>query len=422
MSRSHELFERACRVIPGGVNSPVRACRSVGCEPLFIASGSGARITDADGNTYVDYVQSWGPLLLGHAHPAVTKAVAEAAGKGTSYGAPCEAEVVLAEMILEALPKMDMVRMVNSGTEAAMSALRLARGVTGRAKVVKFDGGYHGHGDAFLAAAGSGVATFSIPGTPGVPDAVVADTLLAPYNDLAAVKGLFERFGPEIAAVIVEPAAGNMGLVLPEPGFLEGLRETCSKAGSLLILDEVITGFRASYNGAQGRFGIDPDLTVLGKIIGCGLPVGAYAGKRRYMERISPMGGIYQAGTLSGNPLAMAAGIAGLGVLKGADYLGLEGRVEALCADLEGILRGKGIDVVINRLASMFTMFFCKGAVRNFAEAKAVDTERYARFYRHARACGVNLAPSAFEVAMPSFAHGVEDFDALRRVAETFGG
>lgn len=422
MTRSHELFERACRVIPGGVNSPVRACRSVGCEPLFIASGSGSRITDVDGNTYVDFVQSWGPLLLGHAHSAVTAAVAEAAARGTSYGAPCEAEVVLAELILEALPKMEMVRMVNSGTEAAMSALRLARGVTGRSKVIKFDGGYHGHGDAFLAAAGSGVATFSIPGTPGVPEAVVADTLLAPYNDLAAVAELFERFGDDIAAVIVEPAAGNMGLVLPEPSFLEGLRELCTNAGSLLIFDEVITGFRAAYNGAQGRFDIDPDLTVLGKIIGSGLPVGAYAGKRKYMEQISPVGGVYQAGTLSGNPLAMAAGIAGLRVLKGSDYAALEQKVETLCSDLENILRAKGIDVTINRLASMFTIFFTAGPVRSFAEAKTGDTERYARFYRHARAHGVNLAPSAFEVAMPSFVHTEEDFNALRKVAETFEG
>ncbi len=422
MSRSHELFQRACRVIPGGVNSPVRACRSVGCEPLFIVSGKGAYITDADGTTYVDYVQSWGPLLLGHAHSAVTRAVVEAAALGTSFGAPCEAEVVLAEMVLEALPNMEMVRMVNSGTEAAMSALRLARGVTGRAKVIKFDGGYHGHGDAFLAAAGSGVATLSIPGTPGVPDAVVADTLLAPYNDLDALRALFERFGKDIAAVIVEPAAGNMGLILPEPGFLQGLRDLCTQAGSLLIMDEVITGFRASYNGAQGRFGLDPDVTVLGKIIGGGLPVGAYAGKRRYMEQIAPLGGIYQAGTLSGNPLAMAAGIAGLKVLKEADYAGLEKRVEELCADLENIFRAKGIDVTVNRLASMFTIFFRHGAVRNFAEAKASDVERWARFYRHARAAGVNMAPSAFEVSMVSFAHGTEDFNALRRAAETFAG
>ena len=421
-SRSQELFSRACKVIPGGVNSPVRACRSVGCDPLFIASGAGSRITDVDGNSYVDFVQSWGPLLLGHAHPAVTKAVAEAAGRGTSYGAPCEAEVILAEMILEALPGMDMVRMVNSGTEAAMSALRLARGATGRSKVVKFDGGYHGHGDAFLAAAGSGVATFSIPGTPGVPAAVVADTLLAPYNDLAAVQALFDRFGDDIAAVIVEPAAGNMGLVLPEPGFLAGLRSLCTKAGSLLILDEVITGFRASYHCAQGRFGIEADLTVLGKIIGSGLPVGAYAGKRRYMELISPLGGVYQAGTLSGNPLAMAAGIAGLQALKASDYAALEGRVEALCVDLERIFRAKGMDVVINRLASMFTIFFTQGPVRSFDEAKKSDADRYARFYRHARAAGVNLAPSAFEVAMVSFAHSDQDFAALKQAAETFAG
>ncbi len=302
-TRSQQLFAEASRYIPGGVNSPVRACRGVGCDPLFIASGQGSHITTVDGDTLIDYVLSWGPLLLGHAHPEVTKAVTAAAAKGTSYGAPCPDEVLLAREVVEAFPGMDMVRMVNSGTEAAMSALRLARAVTGRNKVLKFIGCYHGHADSFLASAGSGVATLSIPGTPGVPEATVRDTLLAPYNDLGAVRDLFDLHGKDLAAVIVEPVAANMGLVLPEEGFLKGLRALCDSAGTLLIIDEVITGFRAEYGGAQTRFGVTPDLTVLGKIIGGGLPVGAYGGKAEYMERIAPAGDVYQAGTLSGNPL-----------------------------------------------------------------------------------------------------------------------
>ena len=422
LQHSKEFFAEAKQIIPGGVNSPVRACASVGCDPIFISHASGSQITGVDGDTYVDFVQSWGPMLLGHTHPAVTKAVHAAVDRGTSYGAPCPDEVRLAKLVLDAMPAMDMVRMVNSGTEATMSALRLARGVTGRDKVVKFEGCYHGHGDAFLASAGSGVATLSIPGTPGVPATVVADTLLAPYNDLAAVERLFSMHGKEIAAIIVEPAAANMGLVLPAPGFLEGLRALCDTFGSLLIFDEVITGFRAAYGGAQERFGIEPDLTTLGKIIGGGLPVGAYAGKRKYMEHVAPSGGVYQAGTLSGNPLAMAAGIATLEALNVSDYEQLEARVEALCQNLESTFKQADIPVVITRLASMFTIFFTAGPVRNFAEAKQADTARYARFYQHMRKNGVYLAPSAFETAMVSFAHTDEDFAILLIAAEGFGG
>ena len=342
-TRSEKLFKEACELIPGGVNSPVRACLGVGADPLVIASAKGSHVTTVDGQEMIDFVESWGPMLLGHSHPEVTKAVVEAAGKGTSYGAPCPAEVELARMVVDAFPGMDMVRMVNSGTEATMSALRLARGVTGRTKVLKFIGCYHGHADPFLASAGSGVATLSIPGTPGVPESTVRDTLLAPYNDVRAVEDIFHLYGKDIAAIIVEPIAGNMGLVLPEEGFLKALRALCDTHGALLIMDEVITGFRAEYGGAQTRFGITPDLTTLGKIIGGGLPVGAFGGKREYMSRVAPAGDVYQAGTLSGNPLAMAAGIATLSVLKASDYAALAARVEAFAAELESILRGKGV-------------------------------------------------------------------------------
>lgn len=420
--RSQDLFAEAKRFIPGGVNSPVRACSSVGADPLFVASAKGGTITTVDGESYVDFVQSWGPMLLGHAHPEVSAAVHAAVDRGTSYGAPCEDEVILAKMVVEAVPSVEMVRMVNSGTEATMSALRLARGVTGRNKVIKFEGCYHGHGDPFLASAGSGLATLSIPGTPGVPASVVADTLLCPYNDLAAVEKLFAAHGKDVAAVIVEPAAGNMGLVPPHQGFLEGLRSLCDKHGSILIFDEVITGFRASYGGAQARFGVTPDLTTLGKIIGGGLPVGAYGGKAEYMAQIAPSGGVYQAGTLSGNPLAMAAGIATLRVLQKSDYAALEARVEALCTSLEQVFAEKGIPVYITRLASMFTVFFAAEPVTNFDSAKKGDAERYARYFRHMRANGYFLAPSAFETAMASFAHSEGDFSGMVEAAKRFEG
>lgn len=412
-SRSRDLFVRAEKYIPGGVNSPVRACASVGAEPFFVASASGSRIRTVDGDDYIDLVQSWGPLLLGHAHPAVTKAVTEAAAKGSSYGAPCKDEVLLAEAVCEAMPHVAMVRMVNSGTEATMSALRLARAATGRDKLVKFEGCYHGHGDPFLASAGSGVATLSIPGTPGVPACVAADTLLAPYNDLAAVSALFAAHGPDIAAVFVEPVAGNMGLVLPAPGFLQGLRELCDAHGALLVIDEVITGFRVGYSGAAQRFGIRPDLTTLGKIIGGGLPVGAYGGRRDLMEMIAPKGSVYQAGTLAGNPLAMAAGLATLNVLRKSDYAELEQRTEAFCNDLETLFAGAGVPARVNRIASMFTVFFTDAPVTDFASAKRGDTVRYAKFYRAMRHNGVALAPSAFETAMFSFAHSDADVTAI---------
>ena len=400
-TRSDTLFKEACELIPGGVNSPVRACLGVGADPLFIASAKGSHVTTVDGQEMIDFVESWGPMLLGHSHPEVTKAVVEAAGKGTSYGAPCPAEVELARMVVDAFPGMDMVRMVNSGTEATMSALRLARGVTGRNKVLKFIGCYHGHADPFLASAGSGVATLSIPGTPGVPESVVRDTLLAPYNDVQAVEDIFHLYGEDIAAIIVEPIAGNMGLVLPEEGFLKALRSLCDAHGSLLILDEVITGFRAEYGGAQTRFGITPDLTTLGKIIG---------GKREYMSRVAPAGDVYQAGTLSGNPLAMAAGIATLSVLRQSDYAALEARVEAFASELETVLRDKGVPVKVNRLASMYTVFFTDGPLRTFEDVKRSDTEMYARYFRAMRERNIFVAPSAFEVAMVSFAHTEEDF------------
>lgn len=418
--RSSELFERAQQLIPGGVNSPVRACLGVDSEPLFIARAAGSRLHTVDGETFIDFVESWGPMLLGHTHPEVTAAVHAAVDRGTSYGAPCEDEVVLAAKVVDALPGVDMVRMVNSGTEATMSALRLARGYTGRTKLVKFVGCYHGHADPFLASAGSGVATLSIPGTPGVPESTVRDTLLAPYNDLAAVKDLFALHGKDIAAIIVEAVAGNMGLVPPKAGFLEGLRELCDQHGALLIFDEVITGFRVSFGGAQQRFGITPDLTTLGKIIGGGLPVGAYGGKREIMQRIAPCGEVYQAGTLSGNPLAMAAGIATLDVLARSDYAGLEARVAAFVKELEAILKGKGVPVRINTLASMFTVFFTNDPVTDFASAKTADGALYTSFYKQMRAQGIYLAPSPFEAAMVSFAHTDDDLaamlDAARKV------
>ncbi len=416
---SHALFERAQRVIPGGVNSPVRACKSVGAEPLFIAKAEGSHIVTVDGQDMVDFVLSWGPMLLGHSHPAVTKALMEALPRGTSYGAPCPVEVELAEAIRSAMPALEMVRMVNSGTEATMSALRLARAVTGREKVIKFIGGYHGHADAFLASAGSGVATLSIPGTPGVPADTVAATLLAPYNDLAAVEKLFAATKGQVAALIVEPVAGNMGLMLPEKGFLEGLRDFCSQHGTLLIFDEVITGFRVDFHGAQGRFGVKPDLTTLGKIIGGGLPVGAYGGKAEYMARIAPAGDVYQAGTLSGNPLAMAAGLATLKELEKADYRALEVRTKAFVDELLTILQGKGVAVQAQHIASMFTLYFTNAPLKDFAFAQKANTEQYSRFFHHMRANNVFFAPSAFEAAMLSFAHSMEDFHLALNAAKT---
>lgn len=417
-NRSRELFNEALRLMPGGVNSPVRACRNVDSMPLFIEYAHGSHLFDVDGNEYIDFVLSWGPLLLGHTEVSVTAAIAAETVRGSSFGAPCPGEVELAREIIAALPSVEMIRMTSSGTEAAMSALRLARAVTGREKVLKFIGCYHGHADPFLAAAGSGVATLAIPGTPGVPAAVVKDTLLASYNDLRAATELFSRYGQEIAAVIVEPVAANMGLVPPLPDFLEGLRQLTNEHGSLLVFDEVITGFRLSYGGAQKRFAIDPDLTVLGKIVGGGLPVGCLGGKREYMERMAPAGDVYQAGTLSGNPLAMAAGAATLKKLKNENYALLESRTAAFAKSLCEILRQKSVPVQTPSMASMFAVFFSEEPVYNFEQAKAADQKLYTKFYKQMRAQGVYLAPSGFETGMTSFAHTPEDFQRALDAAE----
>ncbi len=418
--KSTELFRRACAVLPGGVNSPVRACKSVGCDPLFIARAKGGRMWTVDGQELVDFVLSWGPMLLGHADADVCEAARRAVDLGASYGAPCEAEVELAETVCRLMPSMHMARMVSSGTEATMSALRLARGFTGRNKVVKFEGCYHGHSDSFLAKAGSGLLTFSIPGTPGVPADTVAHTLLAPYNDIAAVEKLFAAHGKDIACVIVEPVAGNMGCVPPGPGFLEGLREVCSKYEALLIFDEVITGFRVALGGAQARYNVRPDLTCLGKIIGGGFPVGCYGGRRDVMQLVAPSGGVYQAGTLSGNPVAMAAGLATLKKLEAQDYGALEKRTLDFALELKSILKSKGLPVKLTHTASLFTLFFTKTEVTDLETAMTSDAALFGEFYRQMRALGVNLAPSGYEAAFTSFAHTEADFnqtlDAARRV------
>ncbi len=417
--RSRALFERAARVIPGGVNSPVRAFGAVGGHPPFIASGRGARIVDADGREYLDFVGSWGPLLFGHADPEVIAAVTEAAGRGTSFGAPTEAEVLLAEQITAMVPSVEKVRLVSSGTEAAMSAVRLARGATGRDKVIKFEGCYHGHGDAFLIQAGSGAATFGVPSSPGVPEGTARDTVVARYNDLDSVCVQFKRNPDQVAAVIVEPVAGNMGCVPPEPGFLEGLRKSCDTHGALLIFDEVITGFRLARGGAQERFGVRPDLTVMGKVLGGGLPLGAYGGRSDLMDRIAPAGPVYQAGTLSGNPLATAAGLAMLRKIdreeKGTP--GLYTRLDRLAARLaEGmgsILRESGLPASLTGCGSLFTLFFTPGPVKSWNEAKAADTALFGRWFRGMLARGVYLAPSQFEAGFLSAAHTDADVDFL---------
>jgi len=419
-SKSEALFQRAANILPGGVNSPVRACKSVGCEPVFIDRAAGCRMWTVDGEELIDYVMSWGPMLLGHADQSVRDAALAAMDKGASFGAPCPAEVELGELIRSIMPNMEMVRMVSSGTEATMSAVRLARGYTGRAKVLKFDGCYHGHSDGFLVSAGSGVATLCIPGTPGVPDAIANLTLLAPYNDLEAVEAQFAAHGADIACVIIEPVAGNVGLIEPAPGFLAGLREICTRYGALLIFDEVITGFRVALGGAQERYGIKPDLTTLGKIIGGGFPVGCYGGRREIMEHIAPSGPVYQAGTLSGNPVAMAAGIATLQGLMKSDYAALEARTKKFASDLADILRAKGQAVTLNHLASIFTLFFTATPVTDYETAKTANSATYGEFYRQMRAQGVNLAPSGFECGFTSFAHSDADLaktlDAARAV------
>jgi glutamate-1-semialdehyde 2,1-aminomutase len=418
MSTSTELLGAASRVIPGGVNSPVRAFRGVGGEPFFVARGEGARLWDVDGRSYVDFVGSWGPLILGHAAPAVVDALAEVARRGTSYGAPTAAEVDLAEAITAAYPSMEMVRLVSSGTEAAMSAIRLARGATGRDVIVKFDGGYHGHADSLLVRAGSGGATFGVPDSAGVPAALAALTLTVPYNDLDAVRDLFRARGKDIAAIIIEPVAGNMGVVPPAPGFLGGLRELTAAHDALLIFDEVITGFRVAYGGAQELYGVRADLTCLGKIIGGGLPVGAYGGRRDLMEKIAPLGPVYQAGTLSGNPLAVAAGLTTLKALRDRDVYA---RLDALGARLERGLRTAaekaGVPATVNRVGSMLTAFFCAGPVTDYTTARHADRERYARYFHAMLERGMYFAPSQFEAAFVSLAHGEADIDAAGRAA-----
>jgi glutamate-1-semialdehyde 2,1-aminomutase len=419
-ARSAALFRRASEVTPGGVNSPVRAFRAVGGEPFFVDRGAGSRLWDVDGNEYIDYVLSWGPLILGHAHPAVVHAVCEAAARGTSYGAPTEAEVELAEAVRGFFPSMEQVRFVSSGTEATMSALRLARGHTGRDLVLKFEGCYHGHGDSFLVRAGSGVATLGLPDSPGVPEALSRLTLTAPFNDLEAVETAFRAHPGKIAAVILEPVVGNAGFIPPVDGFLEGLRRVTEADGALLVFDEVMTGFRVAPGGAQERFGVRPDLTTLGKVIGGGLPVGAYGGRREIMERIAPAGPVYQAGTLSGNPLAMAAGLAQLRVLREEDaYPLLERRTASLVRGLLAAGRELGVPMSGGSLGSMWGVFFAEERVRDFEEAKRADVPLFKRFFHAALRRGVFFAPSAFEAGFLSTAHSEADVDeTLSRARE----
>jgi len=415
---SANLFKAASRVIPGGVNSPVRAFRGVGGEPFFVASAEGARITDVDGRSYLDFVGSWGPLILGHAARPVVEAVTAAVLRGTSYGAPTPGEVDLAEMITAAYPSMEMVRLVSSGTEATMSAIRVARGATGRDVLLKFDGCYHGHADSLLVKAGSGGATFGIPDSAGVPEGLARLTVTASFNDIAGVGAIFEARGREIAAVIVEPVAGNMGVVPPAPGFLESLRQLCTRHGAVLIFDEVITGFRVAFGGAQAMYGVRPDLTCLGKIIGGGLPVGAYGGRRDLMSRVAPLGAVYQAGTLSGNPLAVAAGLATLRALREGDvYRRLDTRGAELERGLIAAAGKAGIPFTVNRVGSMLTGFFTDAFVTDYATAKRSDTARYARFFHAMLARGVFLAPSQFEAAFVSLAHRDADIAAAAEAA-----
>jgi glutamate-1-semialdehyde 2,1-aminomutase len=418
-NNSNRLFEKAKKLIPGGVNSPVRACKSVGTDPVFIDRAEGCLVFDVDGNEYIDYIGSWGPMIMGHRHPAVVEAIRSALKKGTSFGAPTVPEIKLAQMITEAMPSVEMVRMVNSGTEATMSAIRLSRGFTGRDIIIKFDGCYHGHSDSLLVEAGSGVATLGIPGSPGVPKSFVENTISLPYNDINSVRDAMEKFGSKVACVIVEPVAGNMGLVLPVEGFLNALREQTEKSGSLLIFDEVMTGFRVAYGGAQSIYGISPDLTCLGKIIGGGLPVGAYGGKRYIMEKIAPQGPVYQAGTLSGNPIAMAAGIAALTELKKPGFYELlDGSSGKLASGLAEAARMAGIKVSIDRAGSMLGMFFTKSKVIDYKSAKTSDLKMFSAFYRNMLDEGIYLAPSQFEALFVSSAHSDEHIERTIEAAE----
>lgn len=419
-SRSQTLFERACRSIPGGVNSPVRAFRSVGGVPRFFKRGEGAWLWDEDDRRYLDYVGSWGPLILGHAHPEVVRAVQETAARGLSFGAPTALEVEMAETLVRLLPSLEQVRLTSSGTEAVMSALRLARGYTGRSKVVKFEGCYHGHADSLLVKAGSGALTFGQPSSAGVPAEIAAHTLTLPYNDAEAVRKAFAEHGDEIACVIVEPVAGNMNLVMPAPGFLETLREECSRHGALLIFDEVMTGFRVGLECAQGLFGIAPDLTTLGKVIGGGLPVGAFGGRREIMERLAPDGPVYQAGTLSGNPVAVAAGLATLRAIEQPGFFdGLAARTARLCAGLVEAAHAAGVAFSAQSVGGMFGLYFRATPPASYAEVMQCDTAAFNRFFHFMLDEGVYLAPSAFEAGFVSASHGEAEleytFAAARR-------
>ncbi len=416
--RSKEAYQKALTLMPGGVNSPVRAFKAVGMNPIFMERGKGSKIYDIDGNEYIDYVLSWGPLILGHAHPDVVEALKRVAETGTSFGMPTLIENRLAELVKERVPSIEIIRMVSSGTEATMSALRLARGFTGRNKILKFEGCYHGHGDALLIKAGSGVATLGLPDSPGVPEGVAQHTITVPYNDLDAVKLAFEKFGEDLAAVIVEPVAGNMGTVPPVPGFLEGLREITSHYGALLIFDEVMTGFRVDYHCAQGYFQIEPDLTCLGKVIGGGLPVGAYGGRAEIMEKVAPSGPVYQAGTLSGNPMAMTAGYETLKRLAPEDYKEFERKIDRLEQGFIQAAEKYGVPLTFNRAGAMIGFFFTREKVVNYETAKTADLEFFAKFYREMTAQGILLPPSQFEALFLSKAHTDEDIERTVQAAE----
>jgi glutamate-1-semialdehyde 2,1-aminomutase len=424
VTRSEELFERARRAIPGGVNSPVRAFGAVGGTPRFAVRGEGAYVIDADGNRYIDLVQSWGALLFGHARPEIVEAARAAAARGTTFGAPTEGEVELAERITAAMPSVEMVRLVSSGTEAAMSAIRLARGFTGRDLVLKFEGCYHGHSDALLVqGAGSGVATLGIPGSPGVTEGAARDTLTLPYNDVEALGSVFAERGDAIAAVVVEPVAANMGVVPPEPGFLERLRELTTVHGALLVFDEVITGFRIAFGGAQSVYGVTADLTILGKVMGGGFPCAAFGGRRDVMEHLAPVGPVYQAGTLSGNPVAVAAGIAALDLAKELrPYPALTETATALADGLISRFSERDLPVTVNRAGSLLSVFFSPGPVRDFAGARAADHERYARFFHHMLDRGVWLPPSGYELWTLGTEHGPDEVEKVLDAAATFEG
>jgi glutamate-1-semialdehyde 2,1-aminomutase len=410
--KSTQYFAQAKKVIPGGVNSPVRAFKSVGCDPIFIERSAGAYVYDADKQKYIDYVGSWGPMILGHCHPKVVEAIQQAASNGASFGAPTYKEVELANLVCEAYPNIEKVRMVSSGTEATMSAIRLARGCTGRDKILKFDGCYHGHADSLLVKAGSGAATFGVPTSPGIPAAFAKLTLTATYNDLDETKAIVAANKGEIACIILEAVSGNMGCVPPVPNFLQGLRELCNAEGIILIVDEVMTGFRLAYGGAQERFNVRGDLVCLGKIIGGGLPVGAFGGKRELMDQLSPEGGIYQAGTLSGNPLAMSAGIATLKLLQEEGfYQQIEDKSAYLEAGLRQAATSAGATTCLQRVGGMFCTYFCAGPVNNFSDALTSDTELFSRYFRAMLDAGINIAPSQFEAGFMSIAHTKEDLD-----------